>query len=324
MKRFLCALLCVLMVLSIVACGNAKSEPLKFGLGVYVEQPSATNAGEKDGQGSVSITAAAVTLDADGKIVACTLDAIDCTAKYNTEGKALAGTFTTKYELGNNYNMKTYGGAALEWFEQADALEAVVAGKTLAEVKALVADGGKGADDVINAGCTIAITPFINAIEKACANAADSSATADHALKLTMHTEQTCTDATEEKNGQNKIETTVFAAAVDADGKVVVASSDCVQVAFTFDMAGASTFDTTKAIVTKKEAGDNYKMKAYGGAALEWYEQAAAFDKACVGKTADEIAAMMGEDNYGTADLKNAGCTVLVNGFVKAAAKIGK
>jgi hypothetical protein len=37
-----------------------------------------------------------------------------------------------------------------------------------------------------------------------------------------------------------------------------------------------------------------------------------------------EIAAMMGEDNYGTADLKNAGCTVLVNGFVKAASKIGK
>jgi hypothetical protein len=65
-------------------------------------------------------------------------------------------------------------------------------------------------------------------------------------------------------------------------------------------------------------------MKAYGGAALEWYEQAAAFDKACVGKTADEIAAMMGEGNYGTADLKNAGCTVLVNGFVKAASKIGK
>ncbi len=325
MKRILCALICVLMVLSIVACGNAKSEPLKFGLGVYVEQPSATDAAEKEGQGKVSITAAAVTLDADGKIVACTFDAIDCTVKYTTEGKAIANTaFSTKYELGNDYNMKAYGGSALEWFEQADALETVVAGKTLAEVKALVADAGKGTDEVINAGCTIAITPFINAIEKACANAADSTATADHALKLTMHTEQSTTDATEEKNGQNKVETTVFAAAVDADGKVVVASSDCVQVAFTFDIAGASTFDTTKAIVTKKEAGDNYNMKAYGGAALEWYEQAAAFDAACVGKTASEIAAMMGEDNYGTADLKNAGCTILVNGFVKAAAKIGK
>ena len=315
----------MLMVLSVVACDNAKSEPLKLGLGVYVEQPEATDAGEKDGQGSVSITAATVTLDADGKIVACTLDAIDCAVSYTTEGKAIANTaFSTKYELGNDYNMKTYGGSALEWFEQADALETVVVGKTIAEVKALVADGGKGTDDVINAGCTIAITPFINAIEKACANAVDSNATADHALKLTMYTEQSTADATEEKDGQNKIETTVFAAAVDAEGKVVGASSDCVQVTFTFNAAGASTFDTAKAISTKKELGDGYNMKAYGGAALEWYEQAAAFDAACVGKTADEIAAMMGEDNYGNADLKNAGCTVLVNGFVKAAAKIGK
>ena len=191
-------------------------------------------------------------------------------------------------------------------------------------IKALVAEGNKGNDEVINAGCTIMINEFVLAIEKACNNAVDSAATADTKLKLGMYTEQTCTDATEDKAGQNKVETTVFAAAVDADGKVVVASSDCAQIVFGFDIAGASTYDLTKAVATKKEQGDNYNMVAWGGAAKEWYAQAAAFDAACVGKTASEIAGLMGSDNYGNADLKAAGCTILVNGFVKAAQKIAK
>lgn len=322
MKKILCFLLCILMILTVAGCG--KAETLKFGFGVYVETPSATNAGEKDGQGKVSMTAAAVSVDANGKIVACTLDAIDVTAKYNAEGKAIASdSFKTKYELGNNYNMKAYAGSAKEWFEQADAFETLVVGKTLSEVKALAAGDGKGTDAVINAGCTIAIDVFVSAIEKAYNNVADSNVTADHALKIGTFTEQTCADATEEKNGSNKVATTFFAAAVDADGKVVAASSDCVEVTFTFDTAGASTFDATKKVESKKEKGANYGMVAYAGAAKEWFEQAAAFDATCVGKTASEITALMGADNYGTDALKSVGCTILVNGFVKAAAKIG-
>ena len=64
-------------------------------------------------------------------------------------------------------------------------------------------------------------------------------------------------------------------------------------------------------------------MKAYGGAAKEWYEQAAAFDAACIGKTAGDVNALLGADNRGNEDLQSAGCTILVNGLVKAAAKVG-
>jgi hypothetical protein len=213
-------------------------------------------------------------------------------------------------------------GAKSEWYAQADAFMALVKGKTADEVKALVAEGDKGTEEVINAGCTIMINEFVQAIDKACKNAADSNATAAHTLKLGMFTEQTCTDATADKNGQSKLETTMFAAAIDADGKVVVASTDCAQVAFTFDVAGASTYDLTKAVSTKKELGDDYGMVKYGAKA-EWYAQAAAFDAACAGKTISEITGFMGEDNYGNADLKAAGCTILVNGFVKAAQKLG-
>jgi hypothetical protein len=169
---------------------------------------------------------------------------------------------------------------------------------------------------------------FVQAIEKAYNNAVASDVTAEHTLKLGVSTAQSCKDATEEKDGQNQLETTFFAVAVDAEGKVVAATSDCVQVKFTFDATGASTYDLTKAVSSKKEAGANYGMSAYGtdlngdGTVKEWFEQAAAFDAACVGKTASEIASFMGDDNYGNADLQAAGCTILVDGFVKAASKL--
>ena len=123
------------------------------------------------------------------------------------------------------------------------------------------------------------------------------------------------------KDGSNKIAVNVFAAAVGADGKIAAASSDCVEVTFTFTAAGVSTLDTAKAIASKKEQGSNYGMVAYGGSAKEWFEQAAAFDAACVGKTTQEIAGLQAEDGHGVSDLQAAGCTIYVTGFVKAATK---
>lgn len=339
MKKIFSIILCaalLLTTLAFVAC-NKTEEPnadgekttLKLGLGVYTDVSKASNAdGDTNGQGQAATTAAAVLVDADGKIVKCVLDTADNTVSYTSDGKAIAvESFKTKYELGYDYNMKAYG-AAKEWFEHADAFCALVVGKTVSEVKALVAEGDKGNDEVINAGCTIKINEFVLAIEKAVANAADSAATADSALKLGVATVQKTADATEEKAGENQIEVTAFAAAVGADGKIVAASSDCAQIKFTFDNKGVSTYDLTKTVETKKEKGANYGMAAYGtdlngdGVVKEWNEQAKIFDDACIGKTASEIAGLM-VDNYGSADLQSAGCTVLVNGFVAAASKIG-
>ena len=327
MKKLICVLLSVLMLATAVAFVGCDKAPatVKMGLGVYTATPTTTDASEdKEGQGKVAITAAVITVDAEGKVVACQLDTADLTVKFTLDGKAVANDgFKTKYEQGKDYNMVTYGGAAKEWFEQADAFEAFVVGKTLDEIKALVAEGNKGNSDVIAAGCTIMIHEFVGAIEKAFANLTDSAATAESALKLGMNVEQTTADATEEKDGSNQVETTIFAAAVDAEGKVLVAASDCVQVKFTFNATGASTLDTTKAISSKREAGANYGMVAYGGATKEWFEQADAFNTLCVGKTATEIKALCAADNYGTDEVKTAGCTILVNGLTKAAAKIG-
>ena len=80
MKKFICVLLCVLMALAtltLVACdkqGDTTDEStaapeqeaaLKFGMGVYTNVSSATDASEDvEGQGKVAITAAVITVDA--------------------------------------------------------------------------------------------------------------------------------------------------------------------------------------------------------------------------------------------------------------------
>ncbi len=318
MKKFLALALCILAAVpaSLVGCGNAAPETVKFGAGVYVSEPTTADATEdKDGSGKIDVTIAAVTVDKDGKIVSCELDTASNTVSFTADGKAVANAeFKTKYEIGKDYNMVAYGGAAKEWFEQADAFEAVAAGKTLTEVKALVAEGNKGTEEVVTAGCTIMINEFVGAIEKAY-NAAAAEVSADASLKLNVVTTQTCTDATEDKDGSNKVTVNVFAAAVDSADKVAAAVSDCVEASFTFTTSGAATLDTAKAIVSKKDQGTSYGMVAYGGAAKEWFEQAAAFDAACVGKTAAEIAGIA------AADLQAAGCTIDITGFVMAASK---
>lgn len=329
MKKILSLLMVLTMVIALfalTACGDQKVEEstLKIGLGVTTTASATDATADKNGQGQATTTAAAVLVDENGKVVKAVIDCADNKVAYTAEGKAIANeSFKTKYELGDAYNMVAYGGSVKEWYAQADAFCAVIVGKTADEVKALVAEGGKGTADVITAGCTIDITDFAVAVENAINNAVACNATKDATLKLAASVSQTVSDATEDKAGSNKVETTFFAAALDAEGKIVGASSDCVQVEFKFDLAGVSAYDASKAALSKKQLGDNYGMKAYGGSAKEWFEQAAAFDAACLGKTVSEVASLMGADGKGVADVQAAGCTIYVSEFVKAASKIG-
>jgi len=138
--------------------------------GTYIKTVSQSNAGDTDGKSEFAITGAAVSFDKDGKVVSCELDAADIAVKYTAAGKAVpVSDFATKRELGDRYGMKA-AGAKAEWYEQADAFEKVVEGKTVDEIKRLVAEGGRGVDEVITAGCTISVEDFVKAIEKAAKN----------------------------------------------------------------------------------------------------------------------------------------------------------
>ena len=169
MKKFICVLLCVLMcaaTVALVAC-DKKEETLKFGMGVLISASATDATADKEGQGKATINVAVITVDADGKVVACQIDTADNSVKYTAEGKAVASNgFKTKYELGNDYNMVTYGGSAKEWFEQAAAFDAACLGKTVSEVASLMGADGKGVADVQAAGCTIYVSEFVKAASK--------------------------------------------------------------------------------------------------------------------------------------------------------------
>ena len=123
------------------------------------------------------------------------------------------------------------------------------------------------------------------------------------------------------------IAVSIFPAGADyINGKVVVAKTDCTQGKITFNAKGEATYDAKAEVKSKLEQGDEYNMAKFGkkhdgseGKPLEWYAQAAEFDKALVGKTASEFAALAGEDSYATGDLATAGCTMSVGDMVKAA-----
>lgn len=345
MKKFLSIAIAIIMVagvLFLVGCDKGPEDAntdapanVKFGMGVVAAYGDAKDASDEgNGEAAVDVEIAAVLVDTDGKIVKCVLDCAQNKVQFTAEGTAVeAGEFKTKYEKGTEYGMAAYGsdnngdGVVKEWNEQADVFAGLVVGKTLDEVKALMAEDANGTADVQTAGCTIHVSGFVKAIEAAYNNAVDSKATADSALKIGVVTAQSNKDVTDEADGEIEVSTTVVATALDAEGKVIVASTDTAQAKFTFDAKGVSTTDTTAAIKTKYAKGTEYGMAAYGsdlngdGVVKEWNEQADAFNAALVGKNATEIGALAIETGYGAADLQAAGCTIHVTDMVKAAVK---
>ena len=126
-------------------------------------------------------------------------------------------------------------------------------------------------------------------------------------------------DADGDVNGSCKVSATVAAVLVDAEGKIVSATVDTMDVTAEWTAEGAAV--PASEIKTKRELGDAYNMVAFGGATAEWYAQADNFCKFIVGKTASEVKALVAECNKGTADVMNAGCTIMINEFVAAIEK---
>ena len=339
MKKILAFILAALMVLTVLsACGGeAKdAEKLNFGMGTYAYYGTATDAdGETNGEGELIVSVAAVLVDKDGKIVKCDIDSLDTAIAYTSAGAAVASDeILTKRELGDNYGMAAYGGdnngdgKVLEWYAQADALEGVIVGKTVDEVKALVA-GYYGTEEVQNAGCTIGIPDYVNAVVNAVENAKASDATASDSLKVSAVTVTDAKDATADANGAVELEVSIAAVAANG-GKITVCTTDVVAAEIAFDAAGKALTDTTAELLTKREIGDSYGMAAYGtdlngdGKVLEWYAQADAFEAACVGKTADEAMALVVNGYQAVDEVQTAGCTMGVADIAAAIVKAAK
>ncbi len=148
-------------------------ESLKLGLGIVVsaEADGLTDSTTMSTSGTVSHVAVTVLLE-DDVIRGSLLDEHESAVSSLEDGLALPAEVQSKRELGDAYGMRSYSGIGKEWYEQADAFCMYIQGMTCEEVMAIPVDEyGKATEADLAAGCTISITEFQQAVEKACENA---------------------------------------------------------------------------------------------------------------------------------------------------------
>ena len=342
MKKIFALVLCLIMVLPLVSCGKAE---YKLGMGVVVSTDSS-----KTGNAQVDATVAAVITDENGVIVACRIDVAQNkmnVAEGGVELDAKNPTFKTKMELGTDYGMagkvdNDFNGTMLEWYEQVHVFEKYVVGMTadqVASMRTQLVNGHWIATDkaLLNAGCSMQITDFIDAVVKACDDVQGVTFKAKANKKMTLGVAAntfvdkdtkaaTIDDAGNNVNGSVNMYTD-FACAVVVKGKIVATLNDAIQPKIEIDVDG----NIVEAVYegTKRERRNDYKMAPavnYGpeydpngdGKVLEWYLQSQAFSKHVIGMTAEEVAGMTTAENtlgYQMStdeSLLTAGCTIQI------------
>lgn len=185
MKRILLPLLTALTILSpLTACTTGTPQTggnVTTGLGIVTKiNKSKAATADAEGLAQVDSVIAAVTLDSNNKIVACSIDSAQTKIGFSTTGELtgdISADVKSKRELGEAYGMKKASGIGKEWYEQAAAFSQWTIGKTVEEVKGLktkkVDDAHPQVPDVpeLTSSVTITVGDYIAAIEKAAANA---------------------------------------------------------------------------------------------------------------------------------------------------------
>ena len=342
MKKRLALLLAgALVVSSLTACGgNAgnNAAKVKLGLGAVTSFASSKSIGE-DNYGKpleatnaqVDITVAAVTLDENGKIVSCQIDAIQTKVSVDGTGAIAADNatqFTSKYDLKDGYAMKSASPIGKEWYEQIDVYEQWCVGKTADEVKAGVAENGAPSDEALLTGCTIKVGDIAAAVADACAKAVDSDATAADTLGIALIGELSSPKNAAENEGKGSYQAYVnFAAVTQKDGKITASLIDSIQATPTWGADGVLTTNVDQDVRTKyTKQGDYGMQKASSLANGEWFQQIDVFKQSIVGKTADEVAAIaVDEKGYPTDETLKTGCTMKVAAYKTVVVKaLGK
>lgn len=349
MKRVISILLATILIVALFSgCasekasdngGNgSKTESVTTGLGIVTGIGSSASAtAEKAGNAQVDSIIAVVTLDSNGKITKCSLDAAQTRVGFDQAGVVTAdkaAAIQTKVEKGEGYGMKKNSAIGKEWNEQAAAFAAWAVGKTIDEVKNLktkkVDDNHTAVPDVadLTSSVSIDVGEFKEAIEKAGANAKSASVSGTYKTGLGVVTSiKSSKDATAEAAGVGQVDSMIAAVTVDANGKIVACSIDSAQTRVNFDAAGQLTSDLAAEIKSKLELGDAYGMKKNSGIGKEWFEQINAFAAWTIGKTVDEVKGLKTkqvDDNHPAvpdiADLTSS-VTITVGDYIAAVEK---
>ena len=336
MKKILTTICAVAMLAGCTAGGSKKSSTNTTSTKeetpatVMVGTGSVTNVSNKVKEGSdtaaqFDTTFASVVLE--GNVIKYVyFDVAQDKVTYDATGHVTSDNTTSmsKKDLGDNYGMKDKSPIKKEWYEQVEALEKWAVGKTVEEVLNMPTTQKDEkhtvpADKDLMTGCTIGVTGFQQALDKAVKNAVEVKDVAS--VGSAILTDVSGKDATAEKSGEAKASSTYGVVALDKDGKVVFTQTDEAQNAVKFTTAGALDGEAM-AVPTKAEKKDEYGMKKASAIGKEWFEQNQAFDEWTVGKTSNEISGMEVTTNEAgktvTADKDlMTGCTMGVDSLQK-------
>lgn len=284
----------------------------RTGLGILTE------ASDQERAGKIDTIAAAVLLDAEGRVADVMLDEVEISVTGDSTGKVTMPTDDrTKRQKGDDYPLAAVSSLEKGWTEQADAFGNYLTGKTPDEVKKLATDDdGKPKDADLLSTCTIAVDGYRDAVVRACENAkAVGSARGDHAvLGVSVRNDTKDLTADDDHDVTAQVDITVAALTLDADGRVTGAVADVAEPALTVGADG--TVSAPEMVKTKLEQGDSYGMRGASSLDKEWYEHSEGWCDYLKGKTRTEIAGI--PDDGSDADLA-ALCTISVTELQKAA-----
>lgn len=173
MKKTSVLVLALVMMVSLVGCGASTS--VKTGIGVVtstVKSKAAT--AEEAGLAQVDTIMAAVTVDANGKILTVDIDSAQTKINFDNAGLLTTETSSdvpTKTDLGDDYGMKKASGLGREWYEEMADFEKWLVGKTSADVSGMVLAEGVSTDADLASTVTIKLTDYQKAVVEAIANA---------------------------------------------------------------------------------------------------------------------------------------------------------
>ena len=296
----------------------AASGTVKTGLGVVSSLASSTPV--KDGKGTAvaDVTAVAVTVGSDGKILKCSIDGLRAQIEFSDKGKLLTPAttvFKSKNELGEAYGVKKASKIGKEWNEQAEAFAKYVVGKTADEVKGIaVSSEGKATASELTASVTIHVGDFVTAVQ----NAQDLGAKADDKLGLGIESSGEQSADAGAKDGIAQVYSYFTASTFGSDGKITSSVIDAAQNRVTFDKTGKITSDVKAEQKSKDELGDAYGMKKASKIGKEWNEEAAAFAKYVVGKTVDQVKGIaINSEGESTDKELTASVTISISDFMK-------
>lgn len=150
---------------------------VRTGLGMAIDYDSSAAAtADKAGLVQANIATCALTIDDGGKILAVVFDTAQSKVNFDAGGAIttdLSAGVKTKKELGDAYGMKAASGIGKEWYEQIEALERWMVGKTVDEVLGMkVAERDAGHPRVpdeedLKSSVTISVGPQLDALKKA-------------------------------------------------------------------------------------------------------------------------------------------------------------